>query len=339
MDRFLTHEMDSLGIPGLSIAIINEGRVVYHRALGVADVDSATVVDDRTIFEAASLTKPVFAYLVMRLAEQGVLDLDTPLYRYIPVAELWNGWYDDLVTDERHAGITARTVLSHTTGLPNWRWDNPDGKLAMKFAPGSRFSYSGEGYEMLADVLAHLLDTDLRGLSDTFRREVAVPLAMEQASIAHDPQLAARKASGHVDGKPSGKEWCCNGRAFMASGGMHTEAKSYANFLIALMEGKGLSKTSLDAMLKPQVQLPEDATSRIEDGVTGWGLGLAIRPSAHGPLHLHGGSNTGYRSGFLFHKEKEIGYVLFTNSDRGGELSDRLTELFIKGSLITPSNH
>lgn len=329
IDSLLAHEMVALGIPGLSLAILNDGQVVFHRAMGITDIDSPAAVNDGTVFEAGSLTKPVFAYFAMRMVEKGVLELDTPLYRYIPIDELWNGWYEDIADDERHRRITARMVLGHTTGLPNWRWEDPNGSLDLKFDPGSRFSYSGEGYEMLADVLAHLVDVDLRGLNALFRREVAIPLGMNSASISHAEGLARRKANGHVSGEPSGKDWCCNGRDFMAAGGLHTEAFSYAMFLVAIMAGDGLSEAHIDEMLTAQIDVPSDAPVRVDDGVTGWGLGFAVRPSRYGPLNLHGGTNTGFRSAFLFQRNRGFGYVLFTNSDRGDELNVRLRELLV----------
>jgi CubicO group peptidase (beta-lactamase class C family) len=197
------------------------------------------------------------------------------------------GWCAGIAPDERHEGITARTVLSHTTGLPNWRWDNDDGELDLKFAPGERFSYSGEGFEMLADVLAHRLGTDHQGLDSVFRAEVAA-LGMRLASISPDPELARRTASRHVDGEPGGNEWCCNGRDFMASGGLHTEALSYASFLLAFLRGEGITEEHWDEMLSPQVVLPPGASSREQDRVDAWGLGFASVPRSTVPCSSTG---------------------------------------------------
>ena len=108
LDQFLAEQMEALNMPGLSIAIINDAKIVYHRTLGVRNVDSKEAVDNQTFFEAASMTKPVLAYLVVKAVEEGLLDLDTPLYQYLPNY--------DLDHDERYKTITARMVLTPFNG-------------------------------------------------------------------------------------------------------------------------------------------------------------------------------------------------------------------------------
>lgn len=332
VDRFIERQMDSLKIPGMSVAIINDANVVYHRAVGVANADSTGEVDETSIFEAASLSKPVFAYLALKMVEEAVLDLDTPLHQYVPIEEVQNGWYKDVAGDERSEQITARMVLSHTTGLPNWRWDNPDEKLSIQFAPGDKFSYSGEGYELLADVIAHLKGVDLEGLGRLFQKEMATPLGMKHASFVYEDSVANHKVRGHVDGEPTEQEWCCDGRAFLASGNLHTEAVSYANFLTALMGDEGLSEDLIDEMLTAQVDIPEGHSRRIEDGVAAWGLGAGIQNTPYGTKYTHGGTNEGFRSGFAFYKDKGVGYVLFTNSGEGSKLNERLETFLMEGA-------
>src|SRR5687768_13955160 len=103
LDHYLESRMQSLNIPGLAIAFINEGKVVYHRTMGYANLEEKLKVTDETIFEGASLSKSVFACFVMTYVEEGKLDLDKPLYRYLP--------YREIMTDERYMKITARMVL------------------------------------------------------------------------------------------------------------------------------------------------------------------------------------------------------------------------------------
>jgi CubicO group peptidase (beta-lactamase class C family) len=137
--------MDSRLIPGLSLAFVNEGRISHRAAYGLADASSGRAVTHDTVFEAGSLSKPVFAYAALKCCEAGVLNLDTQLADYLKVPYLED--------DPRHRTITARHVLSHTTGFPNWRRKKP---LKTHFRPGERHSYSSEGYVYLQHVLSHL---------------------------------------------------------------------------------------------------------------------------------------------------------------------------------------
>ena len=125
-------------VPGLSMAVIRNGGIETPAAAGVRNARDAASVDEHTIFDAASLSKPVFAYAVLQLIDAGALALDTSLSRYAP----------DYVPDDPRAGaITVRHVLSHSSGLPNWR--TADLPLRTYFPPGERFSYSGEGFVWL----------------------------------------------------------------------------------------------------------------------------------------------------------------------------------------------
>lgn len=113
IDKFVKFQIDSLNIPAISIAIINDGKIVYHNNLGISNIKNNTIVDEKSIFTAASLSKPVFAFFVMKLSEKGIIDLDRPLHYYLPDEEMEK--------DQRYKNVSARMVLSHKTGFPNWR--------------------------------------------------------------------------------------------------------------------------------------------------------------------------------------------------------------------------
>jgi CubicO group peptidase (beta-lactamase class C family) len=310
MDRFLKNHMDSLNVKGISIAIINDAKVVYHRAIGIANIYSLDTVNEQTLFEAASISKPIFAYFVMRMVEKGLLNLDTPLYQYLP--------YPDIEHDHRYKLITARMVLNHTSGFPNWRSNNffnqQDGKLFLNFTPGTKFSYSGEGYVYLAMVIAHLMNCNLSNLDSVFQREVCKPLNLKHAYFGMNVYVAKHLADGHDGDKITySNSW--DRTLFNPACGLYTEARSFANFLIAVMEDKGLKKESMDEMLKKQVELPDDNNQRKIFGITEWSLGFWRKPSIYGINLAHGGNNWGYSSQFLINKEKKFGYVFFTNSN------------------------
>jgi CubicO group peptidase (beta-lactamase class C family) len=304
MDEFLRTEMDSLNIKGISIVVINDAKVVYHHSFGIADASSMDTVNNLTLFQAASVSKPVFAYFVMRMVEKGLLDLDTPLYKYMP--------YPDIEDDARYKLITARMVLCHKTGFPNWR-PNYTGKLKIEFTPGTKFSYSGEGYMYLAKVIAHLTYTTLENLDSVFQQEVCKPLNIKHAYFGMNDYVAKHLARGY-DGNQIHEDLDFI-KNFNPAGGLCTEAMSFANFLIAVMNNKGLKKESIDEMLKAQVQLPDDDSQRKYFGGTEWSLGFERKPSIYGMNIAHGGNNWGFSSSFLFNKDKKFGYVFFTNSN------------------------
>lgn len=318
MDAFLKSQMDSIGIPGLSFALINDEQIVYHRTFGVTNVETNQRVSGETLFDAASMTKTPFAFLVMRLAEKGILDLDKPLFTYLP--------YPDSAQDERYKLITARMVLSHTTGFPNWRRFNEDKKLDIKFTPGTQFLYSGEGYEYLADVIAHLMRIKKNDLQELFNEEIAKPLGMDKTYFTWNGWLEEHRATGHVDGKVS-EGWGIDSENpnFYASFSMQTEAANYARLLICMMNEKVLKKESYNDMLK--VQFPDAS----KPGKDQWGLGIAIKPTEFGDEYLHGGFNLNFSSDFMFNKKQKFGYVFFTNCNKGSDFNKKLLK-FLKGN-------
>jgi CubicO group peptidase (beta-lactamase class C family) len=325
MDEYLKAQMDSLGLPGISIAIIDDAEIVYHRVLGVTNVDTKETVTDETLFDAGSLSKTPFAFLVMKMVEKGILNLDQPLYTYLP--------YPDIAYDERYKLITARMVLCHTSGFPNWRFFNADGKLDIKFTPGTQFQYSGEGYEYLANVVAHLNNISKNGLQDLFKKEVAVPLGMQHAYYTWNDYLEKHRADGHVDGKVYSTEWGTSAKNpnFFAAFSLQSEAISYANFLIAMIREEGLKKTTFDEMLKVQVVFPTNLLNKNApktDSST-WCLGIEKKHSEFGDEYMHDGDNYNFTSAFMFNQQQKLGYVFFTNCNKGIEFEKRLN-LFLK---------
>jgi CubicO group peptidase (beta-lactamase class C family) len=318
MDEYLKAKMDSLGMPGMSIAIINDAKIVYHRALGVTNVDTKEKVTDGTLFDGGSLSKPPFAFLVMKMVEKGILNLDQPLYTYLP--------YPDIAYDKRYKLITARMVLCHTSGFVNWRFLNKDNKLELKFTPGTSFGYSGEGYEYLANVVAHLNNIPKNGLQDLFEKEVTVPLGMQHAYYTWNDYLEKHRASGHVDGKVFSTEWGTSAKNpnFFAAYSLQTEAISYANFLIAMIREEGLKKTTFDEMLKVHVVAPSKTDSTL------WCLGIIKRHSEFGDEYLHDGNNYNFTCAFMFNQEQKFGYVFFTNCNKGIKFNKKL-EPFLTG--------
>jgi len=305
IEAFIDKQMEILEVPGISLAIINNGEVVYHLAKGYADIENEKKVTDKSIFEGASLSKPMFAYFIMRFVEEGKLDLDKPLYEYLP--------YEDIAYDERYKKITARMVLSHTSGFPNWRDDNERSKLSISFEPGTAFQYSGEGYQYLAKVLAHILKTDDAGLEKVYQDRLAIPLNLNYTKYLQDSENMRNKAQGYKDGKVVGED--DDPKIFGSAFSIHSEALDFSKWLIALMNREGLSEESYNQLFETQIVLP-DGHPQKQAGVTDYTLGFAKTTMPFGSAYGHGGDNPGYTSVFIIAPEPKWGYVMFTNADQ-----------------------
>jgi CubicO group peptidase (beta-lactamase class C family) len=163
VDRTVTRLMKAAQVTGVGIAVLNDGAVVYRKAYGWRDRARNLALTDSSAMWSGSLTKAAFAYLVMRLIDDGTLDLDRPVVEYLPKALPEYSAYRDLASDPRYRRITTRMLLSHTSGFPNLRFLNPDRTLTINFEPGSSYAYSGEGIELLQLVVESVTG---RGLAD-----------------------------------------------------------------------------------------------------------------------------------------------------------------------------
>jgi CubicO group peptidase (beta-lactamase class C family) len=315
MDNFLLKMMDSLRIPGLDIAIIENGKVTYHQTFGVTNTNTKDKINNKTLFEAASFSKPLFAYFVMKQVDKGLLELDTPLYKYLP--------YPDIAYDDRYKLITARYALSHQTGFPNWRYDEPDKKLDILFKPGTAFKYSGEGYQYLAKVIAHLNNIEEEKLDSIFRKEITEPLGADYLYYNWDDSVAKYMAYGHKNGKPTDNIQRPNNPEetrlnyeFGAGYSLNSNAVNYSKFLIALLKREGLEEESFNELLKKQVKLPVDNIILRCTGTPYWTLGFAMDSTKNGLVYSHFGDNEDYTSYFNFYPDKKTGFVIFSNSEK-----------------------
>lgn len=302
-------------IPGLSIAVIHHGKTQWIHAFGVKDTKTNEPVTDATMFQAASLSKPVFAYGVLKLVDQGKLDLDAPLTKYVP---------DPVVEgDPRLEKITARLVLSHRSGLPNWR---PDKKLLIYFTPGDRFSYSGEGMVYLQQAVEKITG---KSLNDYMTEAVFNPLGMTSSTYVWQKDLETRMAAGHDDGEP--QDLWKPDKAVSASSLM-TTATDYSKFLEAVLTGKGLKPATLREMEKQQVAVDQDCTICTDHPVkelskdVGWGLGWGVEQAPNGEAIWHWGDNGAFKAFVLASIKDKSGMVVFTNSTTGQSITRPLVE-------------
>jgi CubicO group peptidase (beta-lactamase class C family) len=309
LDRQLPALMKDGDVPGLSIGLVWDGKPVWTRGFGVKNASSGEAVTEASVFEAASLSKPVFAYAVLKLADAGKLDLDRPLPEYLP------GNYD-VGPDARLGQVTARRVLSHTSGFPNWR--PRGGALTIHFAPGERFSYSGEGFVYLAKVVERITG---ERTNDFVKRMVFQPLGMTSSSYLWDGPVVSQAVTRHDQlGKPTGQN---KPSTENAAASLQTTAGDFGRFLAAVLNGEGLRPETRMQMLTPQVRLGEsgtNSTDRAPEKLSkelGWGLGWGLQTTGDGVSIWHWGDNGDSKAYVVAFERTKRGIAVFTNSANG----------------------
>ncbi|GAB3556337.1 serine hydrolase domain-containing protein [Spirosoma fluminis] len=319
LDSSIMRLMVSARIPGLSIAIIQNGKVAYSQGYGLTKSDSTQRVNSATIFDAASLSKPVFTYAVLQLVEQGMLDLDKSLYEYLP--------YPDVADDERYKQITARLVLSHRTGFPNWRKNRRSKQLAMIAAPGERFGYSGEGFVYLQKVVEKITG---KAINDLMTERVFIPLGMNRSSYVWQTAFNANFALPHnEEGEPDPKGK--SGVANMAYS-LQTTADDYARFILAILDAKGLKAGTVKQMLSHQTRLPRrlSGSDTLSTNLY-WGLGFGVEETPAGEYFWHWGDNGNFKCYVAASSDSKQAVVYFTNSENGLSIIEPMLQNTIGG--------
>jgi CubicO group peptidase (beta-lactamase class C family) len=339
MEAAVIEIMEKGGVPGLSCAIINDSKIVYCKAFGLKNKKTGVPNNQDTIFAGASFSKTVFAYLVMLLKEEGVIDLDKPLYQYLdkPLPEYQT--YVDLKGDDRYRQITARMCLSHSTGFPNWRFLTDDKKLKFLFDPGARHNYSGEGIHLLQMVVEEVTGT---GLEELARVKVFKPLGMKRTSYVWQDVWTENIAAPH--GPYERPKHLAQRREADAAGSMFTTAGDYARLLVAIISAQGKRKATMDDMLRSQVAIgyrnmfgpgawqETDAYASID---LAWCLGWGRFDTPHGRAFFHTGHDFGWQNYTVTHADKGIGVVLLGNSDNLESVARELVQATI-GDTVSP---
>jgi CubicO group peptidase (beta-lactamase class C family) len=309
-------------ITGAQIVFEKNGKQQsFH--YGKNNADEVTAVTASSVFQAASLSKVVLAYITLKLYDKKILSLDTPLLHYFD--------YSRIKKDSNAAKITARMVLHHQSGLPNWA-DNPTSKtwassaLKTKNIPGTTWSYSGEGFMFLQFAIENLLKQSLEDIAAT---EVFKPLQMHSTSFVWKEQFEATGTYGH------NKKGEVNGRPefFSPSGAysLMTTAKDFTIFLQALLNGNGLTKATHQMMFNDTVSVINKAAADESFKHIFWGLGIGIQQNEKGKAIWHWGDNDDYKCFFLAFPKKKESLLYLTNSQNGLDVMDKvLTHYFGK---------
>ena len=311
--------MNQALIPGLSIAVIQEGEIFWDQAFGVKSMETGDSVTAETIFEAASLSKPVFAYAVLRMVERGELELDKPLLEYVSDQFIEEKFLGRKISDIRIRSITARMVLSHQSGFPNWRQND---SLTFRFNPEEQFGYSGEGFGLLQRVVENITGSTL---NEIVGNEVFVPLGMKHSSFNWIEPYEKTTSYPHNGIMEAG-----NKRKFTeghAAANLHTTASDYGLFLMAIMNHTGLKENMVESMLSPQIVVDPDEPVAIE-----WGLGIGLERTDQGLSYWHWGDNGNFKCFCLADPEEKKGVVYFTNSTYGLAIREQVVELALGGN-------
>jgi len=310
LEKEIPKLMEKANIPGLSMAVIRNGKIFWSGSFGVRNRETNEPVDENTIFEAASITKTITAAAALKLVERGELDLDKSLAEYLP--------YPKLAGDERYKKITARHVLTHTTGLPNW-----GNRLTRE--PGELYGYSGEGFLYLGRTIAKITGMSLEEFA---KKEIFEPLGMSRTSYVWNDLYAENISAGHDRHGFASQR----GRSTEPNGGasLLTTALDYATFLCSIMNNQVLEQKTINMMLTPHVRVTKrrDPEHELDEHVS-WGFGWGIQPGKKENGFWHWGDNGELRAYTVSYRERKEGLVFFANSENLFLIAEPLISLVL----------
>ena len=313
----LTKELlEEARIPGISVAIIKNGELGWTISEGKLNSQTSAPITDRTVFEAASLSKPVLAYITLKMIARGELSLGEKLYKHLS--------HERIKHTEYARQLTPLLVLSHQTGLPNWGGT----PLTFNTAPGQEFGYSGEGYVYLQRVIEKISGKDLQTLAE---QEVFVPLGMTDSYFTWPENQDIGRANGHDKvGNPVRRPIP---QADGASS-LHTTAKDYAKFMLAWMDTDLMPTPEMEFPFTWLVQLNGDEQgaplplpgNRLLGWALGWGIQSHFEQKYSDYLAWHWGDNGVFRAFVVMNPKSRSGVVYLTNSENGLAIAKRMVE-------------
>lgn len=333
IDQTVKKLMDTAVVTGLCIGVVNDGKPVYIKGYGYKNKVLSQMNDTSTCFYAASLTKVVFAYIVVQLAQEGVIDMDKPLYTYLPkpIPEYDN--YKELAGDDRWKLITARECLDHTTGFPNWRDPDPNSEPKMKiyFNPGSHYSYSGEGLMLLQMVVEEITH---RKLEDMAQERVFKPFHMTRSSFIWQPRFESDYANGHGIEEDTIKK--DRYKEAYGAGSMETTIGDYSRFVSGLLNKKGLNEKYWNQMFSPQIAINAttqmfslnvaDTTSANKAIELSYGLGVGLFRTPYGRAFFKEGHGIGWVHYMIAIPQQKTALIIMSNSANGESIFTELTQ-------------
>ena len=328
IDAEVMRAMAATSARGLALAVIENGRPVHVKSYGVRNA-AGDPLQTNTVMYGASLTKAVFAYTVMQLVDEGVLDLDVPIERYLSkplpayneqeVEDRYARW-SDLAGDDRWRRLTPRMLLTHSPGFANFGFLEPDGRLRFHFEPGARYAYSGDGFILLQFVLERGLGLDV---GREMQRRVFDRFGMRNTSMIWRPDFRANLADGwDLQGKIEPHDERSKVRA---AGSMDTTVEDFARFAAGFIRNEVLSTAARAEITRPQLPIttrtqfptlqPElPAAERRRDLAAG--LGLITFTGPQGRAFEKGGHNDTTGNSWVCVERRRSCVVLLSNDVR-----------------------
>jgi CubicO group peptidase (beta-lactamase class C family) len=297
--------LSSVHVTSVSFAKIVDGKTVLAEAYG--EQSAGVPVTTSTLYNIASMSKPISAEVVLRLASEGKLSLDEPMYKY---------WTDpDIATDPRAKLLTPRIALEHQTGFANWRRET-GGKLAFKKDPGTGFGYSGEGYQYVARFAE-------KKIGQPFE-QMAQLLVFNPSGMTHTAYTKRDWMEGHI-AEPTDRDgkWLkpVIATQFVAADLVYTTPTQYASFVESLMSGAGESpavrklRESVLTDRKAEMCVGKLAKGCPEE--VGFGLGWEVTKTHGKTFLMHTGLDEGVFTLGYFDPDAHSGVIIFTNSANG----------------------
>jgi len=291
-------------IPALGVGIIKEGKLTQVKMFG--ELKAGTPAPYNTIFGVASLTKPVVAMLTLKLVDLGQWKLDEPLANY---------WIDpEVKNDPRHKKLTTRHVLSHQTGFPNWRWMHATKKLTFDFEPGTKFSYSGEGFEYLRKALEKKFKKPLDQLCDSL---LFKPLGMTDSRFVWDHSIDESRFALWHDKDGNHTHPTVRHKELNAAANLLTTIEDYGRFGAWVINGAALSEH-----LFKDITTSQSTIDKASDMGLGWFLYNNLGNGEYAMLHT--GIDPGRRTLILLFPKSKQGLIVMTNSDNGNQVYEKL---------------
>ncbi|MBI9031551.1 serine hydrolase [bacterium] len=335
VDSLVNFYMREANVTGLSLSIITNNELAYIKSYGYKNKINHTELTENSIMSGASFSKLVFAYIVSSLAENNLIDLDKPLYKYLdkPIYDFEE--FADLKNDSRWKEITARHCLSHSTGFPNSRYFNRDHKLEIFFKPGSNTAYSGEGFSFLQLVIEEITGVSLEELA---QKIVFEPLKMTNSSYLSLKNLNEGYASGHnILEDTYGLQFNSNAGA---GGSLQTTIIDFSKFILHLMDknNERLVKRiiSPSIRIKKKNQFPSlsfEETDRYNSVNLSYGLGCVVMDTKIGRAFLKEGHGMGFQNYTISFPEVGSSIILMSNSDNAELIFKYLLEDIIKDNF------